>query len=266
MGTGQQIETRGHIVGFREEIHKTAESSAREFLAWFDHAASPDEAFVRGAWDFSIHIAQPLAPYLRNPEEKTILEIGHGAGRILASAARHFREAVGVDLHGRNDIVEGELSARGVSNVRLLETDGRSIPLADASLDVAYSFIVLQHVERVEIFRGYFDELRRTVKPGGLAVLYFGRWCHWSLGRRSRARYLADRLGEGLLLWRGFREIAAPVNHTNLLVRLGYACRVARRAGFDVLRRVVSHRQVPDGTRLYGGQHGLVLRRRTSGG
>src|SRR5262249_35569482 len=163
MGTGQQIETRGHIVGFREEIHKTAEASAQEFLAWFDHASSADEAFVRGAWDFSIHIAQPLAPYRRKPEEKTSLEIGHGAGRILASASRHFRDAIGIDLHGRNDIVERELAARGVSNVRLFETDGRSIPLPDSSLDVAYSFIVLQHVERIGIFRGYFDELHRSL-------------------------------------------------------------------------------------------------------
>ena len=55
--------------------------------------------------------------------------------------------------------------------------------------------------------------------------------------------------------------MTAPVNHTNLLVRSGFAKSVAREIGFAVLDRVVSHKKVPDGTSLYGGQHGLVLRR-----
>ena len=74
-------------------------------------------------------------------------------------------------------------------------------------------------------------------------------------------RYAADRLAERLWLRRGYREIQAPVNHTNLLVTLGYASRVARSVGFRILHRVVSHKHVPDGTTLYGGQHGLVLTR-----
>jgi ubiquinone/menaquinone biosynthesis C-methylase UbiE len=261
MGTGQNVETRGHVVGFKEEIGKTADLSAEAFLTWFDDAADPEESFVRGAWDFSIHIAQPLSPYLCTPENKTILEIGHGAGRILASAARHFRDAVGIDVHGRKDLVQRELDARGVRNVCLHEADGRRVPLADASIDVAYSFIVFQHIERIAIFENYLTEIHRVLRPGGVAMIYFGRWSHWSLARRSRLRYVADRLSERLLLRQGYREIQAPVNHTNLLVTLGYASRMARAAGFEILDRVVSRKHVPDGTTLYGGQHGLVLRR-----
>jgi len=261
LGTGHHVETRGHIVGFKEEIGRTADASPEAFLTWFDHAGDVDETFVRGAWDFSVHVARPLAPYLRSPEQKTILEIGHGGGRILASAARHFRGAVGIDVHDRNDIVERELSRRGVANVRLMQTDGRGIPLPDASIDVVYSFIVFQHLEKIGIFDEYVREARRVLSPGGLALIYFGRWCHWSLGTRSALRYAADRIGERIILRRGFREMQAPVNHTNLLVSVGYAAASAQRAGFEVLQRVVSHRQVPDGTTLYGGQHGLVLRR-----
>ena len=261
MGTGRDIERRGHIVGFREEIGRTAETSPEAFLTWFDAASGPDEAFIRGAWDFSVHIAQPLAPFLRQPEARTVLEIGHGAGRILASAARHFAHAVGIDVHDRNDLVERELKARGVANAQLLQTDGRRIPLPDGVVDVAYTFIVFQHIEKIEIFRGYLEEIHRVLRPDGLAMIYFGRWCHWSLARRSRLRYAADCLGERVLLREGYREMAAPVNHTNLLVRRGFAATLARQIGFDVLDRVVSHKQVPDGTVLYGGQHGLVLKR-----
>jgi len=98
MGTGRQVETRGHIVGFAEEIRDVATLSPEAFLTWFDEASTPAEAAIRGAWDFGVHIAQPLAPYLRTPEQKTVLEIGHGAGRILAAAARHFSRG---DRHRR---------------------------------------------------------------------------------------------------------------------------------------------------------------------
>lgn len=261
-GAGSTVETRGHIVGFREEIHKAVERSPEEFFTWFDEARDATDAFVRGAWDFSVHIAQPLAPFLSHPEDKTIAEVGHGAGRILASAARHFQRAIGVDVHDGNHLVSAELARRGVANAELRQGDGRRLPIDDASIDVVYTFIVMQHVERIAIFRGYVAEMHRVLRTGGLAMLYFGRLCRFSLERRSRARYALDRIAERVAMPRGYREIPAPVNHTNLIVTLPHAAATARAAGFEVLRRVVSRKRVPDGTALYGGQHGLVLRKR----
>jgi ubiquinone/menaquinone biosynthesis C-methylase UbiE len=261
-GSGKTVETRGHIVGFREEIAKAHDRSPDEFFTWFDEARDPDDAFVRGAWDFSIHIAQPLAPFLSHPEEKTIVEIGHGAGRILATAARHFRHAIGVDVHENNALVSAELARRGSANVTLHQGDGKRLPLDDASVDVAYTFVVMQHVERIAIFDGYLRELHRALKAGGLVMLYFGRLCRFSADRRSAAFYWVDRAAELVIMPRGYREMNAPVNHTNLHVTRPHAAALARGAGFEVLRGTVSHKRVPDGTDLYGGQHGLVLRKR----
>jgi SAM-dependent methyltransferase len=259
--TESSIETRAHVVGFREEIGKAGAASRDAFFTWFDEAGGADEAFVRGAWDFTVHLAAPLAPHLTSPERKTVLEIGHGGGRILAAAARHFGGAIGIDVHDENPRVAAELQARGLRNVELRQTDGRRIPAPDAAIDVVYSFIVLQHVERVAIFANYVVEAHRVLKPGGLAILYFGRWCRFSHDTRSRLRYAGDRVAERLLLRRGYKEIAAPVNHTNLLVSRSYAARLAAGAGFTVLRKLVSHKRVPDGTARYGGQHGLILRK-----
>ena len=61
-------------VGFREEIAKAASQGKDAFFTWFDNAADTDMAFVRGNWDFLIHIALPLSIHLKCPEEKTILE------------------------------------------------------------------------------------------------------------------------------------------------------------------------------------------------
>ncbi len=262
MGIGKDIEERGHILGFREEIANVANSSDDEFFGWFDNAKDKDASFVRGGWDFMLHIAQPAARYLSNPEDKVALEIGHGGGRILAAASRCFRKIIGVDVHDNNEKVEKELRERGVTNFRLIKTGGEQLPLEDATCDFVYSFIVLQHVERYRTFEMYLRESLRVLKPNGIAVLYFGRRCFWSLGRTSKCLYLIDRIAESVLLSKGFEELPARVNCTNLIVSLSHSKRLSKDIGFEVLRDLVSRKRVPDGTDSYGGQNGLVIRKR----
>jgi len=262
MPTGQAVETRGHVVGFQEEIQIAAAQGKDPFFTWFDSAADTEAAFVRGTWDFLIHVAMPAARYLACPEEKTVLEIGHGGGRILAAACRSFRKGIGIDVHDNNALVEGELRARGVANCRLVKTDGRCIPVGDCTVDLVYSFIVLQHVERIDVFKSYFAETHRVLKPGALAVLYFGRKRRFSLNKRSRLLYWADRLLEELSLRRrGYQEIPARVNETNLVVAMSFAKRLSRSLRFEILKTLVSRKRVPDGMDLFGGQHGLLLRK-----
>ena len=146
MPTGKEVETRGHIVGFREEISKAAASSDDEFFTWFASAKDKDAAFVKGSWDFTIHIALPASRFLSKPEDKVALEIGHGGGRILAAASRHFKNVIGIDIHDHNQKVESELKQRGVSNFRLIKTDGREIPLENASVDFVYSFMTFKNI------------------------------------------------------------------------------------------------------------------------
>lgn len=262
VGIGKKIEERGHVLGFREEIAKAREKSQDEFFTWFDFAESKDSAFARGAWDFSVHIALPLAPYLSKPGDKTVLDIGYGAGRMLAAASRHFGQAIGVDIHGEPDIVREELATRGVSNAELYITDGKTLPLEDASVDVAYSFIVFMHLERIEVFHAYLSEIQRVLRPGGLAVLYFGRRVYYSHNRSSALLYQIDRALERFLLPKGYQEFPAKVNAENLHIALNYARAESRRRGFEVLAGLRSHKGVPDGYGKYGRQHGLVLRKR----
>ena len=198
MAIGPDIEQRGHITGFREEIGKAAATSPDAFFTWFDFAEGKDAAFRRGNWDFAHHIAGPLAPFIKKPENLEALEIGHGGGRLLAAASRYFRAVHGVDIHDQNERVLAEFAERGVRNANLRCADGSSLPLADASLDVVYSFIVLQHVERYEIFRRYLEETARVLKPGGLAVIYFGRWYGLSYMRPYALLRCLDAMGLGL--------------------------------------------------------------------
>jgi len=256
------IEDRSHITGFREHISKAAGASRGEFFGWFDAAETPEESFVRGSWDFAYHIAAPALPYLACPHTLTALEIGYGGGRILASAARSFGTVIGVDIHDHAKIVEAELAKLGLTNFQLARGEGAELPVESASIDFVYSFIVMQHVEKLRIFESYLRETSRVLKHGGVAVIYYGRVGRLSEGSRSALRWGLDRLIAPIYLWpKGFRELPAAVNATNLIIAPGRAKRSAQAAGLDVARTVTSRKRVPDGYPRYGGQHGLVLRK-----
>jgi ubiquinone/menaquinone biosynthesis C-methylase UbiE len=260
MAVGKEIETRGHIVGFKDEINSIS-SSHDEFFTWFDDTSNADTAFIKGSWDFALHIAQPLASVIVDPDKKIALEIGHGGGRILASASKSFEKVYGIDIHNNNNIVEAELKIRGVRNFELLQTKGDEIPLKEETVDVVYSFIVLQHVEKYKIFESYLEETFRVLKPGGIALIYFGRKCRFSLRNASRLSYWIDRILEKIILPKGYQEIAAKVNCTNLFVSLSCAKHLCTKIGFKVIDTVVSHKDVPNNYGLFGGQHGLILKK-----
>jgi ubiquinone/menaquinone biosynthesis C-methylase UbiE len=250
-----------HLAGFQKEISGAADSSRDSFFTWFDSAKDTDASFVRGAWDFNLHIGLPLAPYIDQPENKTILDIGYGGGRMLAAAARSFASAIGVDIHEKRDLVNKELQGRGLKNVKLISTDGSSIPLQDSSVDIVYSFIVFQHVEKVDVFQAYVREAHRALKSGGLAILYFGRKARWSINRRNPLLLWADIFFENILLPDGYLEIQADVNHTNLLLTRKYVRALASSVGFRFIKYLVSFKRVPDGYGLYGGQHGILVQK-----
>jgi ubiquinone/menaquinone biosynthesis C-methylase UbiE len=262
MTAGKNIEKRGHIIGFQEEISNAANSSDDDFYTWFNSARDKDASFIRGSWDFILHIALPASKFITKPEDKVALEIGHGGGRILAAASRHFKNVIGIDIHDNNQKVESELIERGICNFKLLQTNGSDIPLEDASIDFVYSFIVLQHVEKYQIFKKYLQEAYRVSKPGAVLVLYFGRKYKYSIEKSSKIFYLIDKIAEQFVLPKGYQELPARVNSTNLRVSLFHAKQLAKNTGFEVLEDLVSHKKVPDGIKLYGGQNGLVLRKK----
>jgi SAM-dependent methyltransferase len=262
MTTESEVEDGGHIAGFREEISKAADSSNNDFFTWFNDAPDAEAAFIRGSWDFSVHIALPASRFLSTPEDKIALEIGYGGGRLLAASSRYFKSVIGIDIHDQDQKVESELRQRGIHNFRLLKTDGKNIPVESSSVDFVYSFIVLQHVEKYDIFKDYLCETSRVLKTGGIAVLYFGRKCFLSANKSLGGLYLFDRFAEPILLPKGFKEFPAQINSTNLLISLPHAKALSKQIGLEVLADLVSHKKVPDGIKLFGAQNGLVLRKK----
>jgi ubiquinone/menaquinone biosynthesis C-methylase UbiE len=242
----KSITDEEHRARYADAISDARRAGASAFQAWFNKSANVEESLVRGHWDFSVHVlTKKVVELIEKPEQKTSLEIGYGGGRIINAAASFFGRAIGIDVHGERETVQQFLTSLGRENVLLLDTDGRSIPVEDASIDFVYSFIVLQHLPTFEVLDRYVAEVRRVLRPGGVAQLYFGRF--------KKASVRAQLTG----FLRGYVEITdAPVNHTSLVVTKRVMKRLCRSHGLDVVDCGPSYKTVPDGyPHARGGQH-----------
>src|ERR1044071_76449 len=95
---------------------------------------------------------------------KAVLEVGCGTGLILHRTARFARSATGIDLSG------GMLARAHQRGLRVVQASATDLPIATASVDVAYSFKVLAHIPDIE---GALGEMARVVRPGGWVLAEF---------------------------------------------------------------------------------------------
>ena len=116
-----------------------------------------------------VHPVQPMLDRFGVRPGATVLELGPGNGYFSIEAARllgaggrlvclDIQRPMLTDLHGR-------LTAVGVANAHPVLGDAHHLPLADASVDVAFLVTVLGEIpDRPQ----GLAELRRVLKPGGI--------------------------------------------------------------------------------------------------
>lgn len=133
------------------------------------------EANDRHAWFHDIAKTRyELEPYIpafaRFPEAagKRVLEIGVGAGSDFREWCKHASHATGVDLTEAGIALTRErLQLDGVpeEHYALQPADAETLPFADESFDIVYSWGVLHHTP--DTMRAY-REVRRVLKLGGV--------------------------------------------------------------------------------------------------
>jgi SAM-dependent methyltransferase len=106
------------------------------------------------------------------PPRGRVLEVGSGAGWQAKRLAAKGYQVTALDVPASN-----------YAHVRVYPTalyDGEHIPIAEDSFDVVFSSNVLEHVENLVTLS---VELRRVLKPGGLAihVLPTPSWRFWTI-------------------------------------------------------------------------------------
>jgi ubiquinone/menaquinone biosynthesis C-methylase UbiE len=96
----------------------------------------------------------------------TILDIGCGIGRLDALLTVFFDHVIGVDISGEM-IRQAKERLEGFP-ITFVETDGSTFPMNDATIDVAFSYLVFQHIKTEEMLQKNFQEVLRVLKPGGI--------------------------------------------------------------------------------------------------
>src|SRR6185312_1525695 len=104
----------------------------------------------------------------RYGKDRDVLEVGCGTGLILDRVADFTTSATGIDLSG------GMLAKAAGRGLSVAQASATELPIATASVDVAYSFKVLAHIPDIA---GAMREMARVVRPGGhvLAEFYNAR-------------------------------------------------------------------------------------------
>lgn len=121
-----------------------------------------------------------------------VLDFGCGVGRVTRAFARHFDEAVGVDV-ATGMVEHARRLHADVPNARF-ETISQ---LEDGAFDLVYSRIVLQHLPRPADALGFVDDFLRATRPDGLVVFQLPDAIPWRrrLGLRRRAYALLRAAG-----------------------------------------------------------------------
>jgi SAM-dependent methyltransferase len=120
--------------------------------------------FTRRKADHLLDLSRRL---LGNPAHLSAVDIGCGVGSTDSHLVGHFKELHGIDT-------AGEAIKRAASNhptVRYQSYDGRTLPFADGELDLAFAINVVHHIPPAER-ASFASELRRVVRPDGLAVVF----------------------------------------------------------------------------------------------
>jgi len=121
-------------------------------------------------------INQILVPYLKPFDY--VLDIGCGPGFLAKAVSKHVAKVYACDIS------QGVLKCAGIINgagnikyVHSSEAGFAQIP--DSSLDLAYSFAVIQHVKE-SVIKSLFMSVGKKIRPGGRCVFQVqlddGKW------------------------------------------------------------------------------------------
>ena len=192
-----------------------------------------DEFFATGEAD--VERALTVAAELGRPVRRDrALDFGCGVGRVTRALAGRFSEVVGVDI-SEQMVEQARRLNEQVRNAHFLVNGAPDLRvLPDASFDLVYSRIVLQHLRSRDDALRYVAEFLRVARRDGLVV--------FQLPAEIPAR---DRLHLRRRLW-------------SLLRRLGVGADRLHTWGLSPIRMIgVSE----DGVRGFVSAHGAVVSR-----
>jgi SAM-dependent methyltransferase len=158
---------------------QAAQEGQLAYQSWFDRSDSLDATRSQACVDFFGKImTMDILARIGSPHDQTALEIGSGGGRLLGCAAQCFARSIGVDIVYRRETFTSMsrelLVSWGVSDKCDLIPPESLAQVPGGSVGFVYSYIVLQHMDSVVTVWEYLEQIRRVLRTGGVARLFFG--------------------------------------------------------------------------------------------
>ena len=201
---------------------------------WWQDEVRDDAAYIRD-------VDPLLDELLATSGEEPILDLGCGAGRLLASHG-----AVGVDS-------SLDLVCHAAENGPAVVGDVRRLPFASSFWGAAYAVLVLEHIEDVSEF---FVEAARVVTPSGVLAVVINH----PVSTAPRSGPFVDPADEEVLWrWGDYLDRGAstePAGSGTVAFHhrpIGDLLTAAAEAGWN-LERLIEHSLDPAGDRLLAAQ------------
>jgi SAM-dependent methyltransferase len=101
---------------------------------------------------------------------QTVLDFGCGPGFLAQAVSPHVRQVVAADVS--RGVIACAREINGADNIRYVANTLTGLPaVADGSIDLVYSFAVVQHL-RKEQTASFFREFARVLRPEGGGVIH----------------------------------------------------------------------------------------------
>lgn len=113
------------------------------------------------------HIVRLAAARFGDLTKLDVLDLGCGLGAYHPGLEGRFHQLHGIDVSTQSI----ELARQRHPFVRYESFDGGTLPYADGSFDVAFTVCVMHHVPPPQ-WEAFTAEMRRVLKPGGLALVF----------------------------------------------------------------------------------------------
>lgn len=129
-----------------------------------DFAGQDADFFIRVKADM---VKNLVKKYCDNLDTAKVLDVGSGVGMVDRYLVADIKNLYGVDIE------EGVVNRAVVNNpgVKYSVYNGELLPFEENTMDFTFAINVMHHVP-VTLWQNFVNEMRRVLKPGGVAVVF----------------------------------------------------------------------------------------------
>jgi SAM-dependent methyltransferase len=215
----------------RHEWDTRARKDAFFYIASWRKDWNVAEFLKSGEEDYERLVAPVLDRFSISPAEKTMLELGCGAGRMTHSFASRFCRVIAVDLSPEMLERARNLLTDDV-NVSWTQANGKDLEsVVSETVDFSFSYLVLQHLPNERSVQMYISEMLRVLNNDGICLFQFNamerpvmNWkgqfawgcvnALWTMRLSALSRSLGKRLGfDPEMVGRTWNGVAIPARN-----------------------------------------------------